>query len=101
MPIEAVVDLIALDSLGQPVDTLFAVETIAPAQVEADGKVYESVRSKIHYELNKSSIAQLKNATRMVFLGRYSTGDLPTQVKLYDHYSTELKLTGNFQYRVN
>lgn len=101
MPLDATVDLIAIDSLGMALDTLFAQETIAAADLGPDDKVTDARRSEVHYSLNTESIAQLRKANRLVFIGRYSTADLPKQIRLYDHYGTDLKLTGELQYRVN
>ncbi len=101
MPVDALVDLVAIDSLGTPLDTLIGTETILAAPLNADDKVSESRRTVISYPLTSSSIQQLKKANRLVFIGRYTTTDQPKQIQLYDHYSTDLKLTGELQYRVN
>ena len=101
MPIEAEVDLIAIDSLGTPLDTLLGTEKIRAALLNADDRVESSLRTVIEYPLDDRAIEQLKKADRMVFKGRYSTQDRPKRIPLYEHYRTELKLSGAFQFRIN
>ena len=101
MPIEAEVDLIAIDSLGTPLDTLLGTEKIQAALLNADDRVESSLRTVIEYPLDDRAIEQLKKADRMVFKGRYSTQDRPKRIPLYEHYRTELKLSGAFQFRIN
>lgn len=101
MPIEAEVDLIAIDSTGTPLDTLLGTEKIQAALLNADDRVESSLRTVIEYPLDDRAIEQLKKADRMVFKGRYSTQDRPKRIPLYEHYRTELKLSGAFQFRIN
>ena len=101
MPIEAEVDLIAIDSTGTPLDTLLGTEKIRAALLNADDRVESSLRTVIEYPLDDRAIEQLKKADRMVFKGRYSTQDRPKRIPLYEHYRTELKLSGAFQFRIN
>ena len=101
MPIEAEVDLIAIDSLGTPLDTLLGTEKIQAALLNADERVESSLRTVIEYPLDDQAIEQLKKANRMVFKGRYSTQDRPKHIPLYEHYRTELKLSGAFQFRIH
>ena len=101
MPIEAEVDLIAIDSLGTPLDTLLGTEKIRAALLNADDRVESSLQTVIEYPLDDRAIEQLKKADRMVFKGRYSTQDLPKRIPLYEHYRTELKLSGALQFRIN
>jgi hypothetical protein len=101
MPIEAEVDLIAIDSLGTPLDTLLGTEKIQAALLNADDRVESSLRTVIEYPLDDQAIEQLKKADRMVFKGRYSTQDRPKRIPLYEYYRTELKLSGAFQFRIN
>ena len=101
MPIEAEVDLIAIDSLGTPLDTLLGTEKIRAALLNADDRVESSLQTVIEYPLDDRAIEQLKKADRMVFKGRYSTQDRPKRIPLYEHYRTELKLSGAFQFRIN
>jgi len=101
MPVEAEVDLIAIDSLGTPLDTLLGTEKIRAALLNADDRVESSLRTVIEYPLDDRAIEQLKKADRMVFKGRYSTQDRPKRIPLYEHYRTKLKLSGAFQFRIN
>ena len=101
MPIEAEVDLIAIDSKGTALDTLLGTEKIRAALLNADDRVETSLRTVIEYPLDDRAIEQLKKADRMVFKGRYSTQDRPKRIPLYEHYRTELKLSGAFQFRIN
>jgi len=101
MPIEAEVDLIAIDSTGTPLDTLLGTEKIQAALLNADERVESSLRTIIEYPLDGQAIEQLKKADRMVFKGRYSTQDRPKRIPLYEHYRTELKLSGAFQFRIH
>jgi hypothetical protein len=101
MPIEAEVDLIAIDSTGTPLDTLLGTEKIQAALLNANERVESSVRTIIEYPLDGQAIEQLKKADRMVFKGRYSTQDRPKRIPLYEHYRTELKLSGAFQFRIH
>ena len=101
MPIEAEVDLIAIDSTGTPLDTLLGTEKIRAALLNADERVESSLRTVIEYPLDDRAIEQLKKADRMVFKGRYSTQDRPKRIPLYEHYRTELKLSGAFQFRIH
>jgi hypothetical protein len=101
MPIEAEVDLIAIDSLGTPLDTLLGTEKIQAALLNTDDRVESSLRTIIEYPLDDQAIEQLKKADRMVFKGRYSTQDRPKRIPLYEYYRTELKLSGAFQFRIN
>ena len=101
MPIEAEVDLIAIDSTGTALDTLLGTEKIRAALLNADDRVETSLRTVIEYPLDDRAIEQLKKADRMVFKGRYSTQDRPKRIPLYEHYRTELKLSGAFQFRIN
>ena len=101
MPIEAEVDLIAIDSTGTPLDTLLGTEKIRAALLNEDERVESSLRTLIEYPLDDRAIEQLKKADRMVFKGRYSTQDRPKRIPLYEHYRTELKLSGAFQFRIH
>ncbi len=101
MPLDAEISLIAIDSLGQALDTLILPQLIKSAPLNNQSIVEGETVSRIDYQLTPDNIIQLKKANRLVFNGKYSTANAPDRIRLYDHYCTDLQLVGDFKYRVN
>ncbi len=101
MPLEAEIRLLAVSALGEVLDTMVFMQKIESALTDAQGRVVGPTRSKVDYELLPLNIERLKEATRLIFTGRYSTPDSGVKVEFYEQYATDLKLVGDFQYRVN
>jgi hypothetical protein len=101
MPLDAEISLIAIDSLGQALDTLILPQLIKSATLNNQSIVEGETVSRIDYQLTPDNIIQLKKANRLVFNGKYSTANAPDRIRLYDHYGTDLQLVGDFKYRVN
>ena len=101
MPLDAEIALIAIDSLGQALDTLILPQQIKSAPVNSMNVAVGETVSRIEYELTPENISRLKKANRLVFNGKYSTASQPDRIRLYDYYGTDLQLVGDFKYRIN
>ncbi len=101
LPFEANMEIIALDSLNQPLDTLVNGGIVAPAELDSDDLVSQSVRTVFEFAADSERIDGLRKARKLVFNGDYTTANVPDRLKLFDHYATEIRLTGEFQFRVN
>jgi len=101
LPFEAQMEILALDSLNEVVDTLVASGIVAEAELDANLLVTESVRTVFEFAADGARMDRLRKARKLVFNGDYTTANRPDRLKLFDHYATEIRLTGEFQYRVN
>ncbi|MBI1316027.1 hypothetical protein GC167_04110 [bacterium] len=101
LPFEAQMEILALDSLNEVVDTLVVSGIVAQAELDEDLLVTETVRTVFEFAADGERMNRLRAARKLVFNGDYTTANRPDRLKLFDHYATEIRLTGEFQYRVN
>ncbi len=98
-PFDATVELVLLDADSTVLDTLATSDILASAPLNGDLRVIEPQRSTLYYVINSNNIGSLRNTRSLVFLVSFTTGNTQ-HVKIYSDYALDLKLIGDFNYRV-
>lgn len=100
-PFEAAVQFYMLNSNKQIVDSLFTQNKIIEAGiVDANLKVVGKKMSQLPVPLDNIKLEKLKKTNNMIVKVKYTTVSNPQLVKLYSHYSIDIKLVGDFNYSV-
>lgn len=98
-PFNANVDIVLLDKDSVAIDTLITSDVIASAPLNADLRVTQPQRSTLFYVINNNNIGSLRNTYSIVFLVSFNT-NISQHVQIYSDYIMDLKLIGDFNYRV-
>ncbi|MBI34040.1 MAG: hypothetical protein CMP67_01585 [Flavobacteriales bacterium] len=102
-PLDAITSIYFLDDTELIVDSLWSNKTIARGQVNGTGQVSSSTRTVINFEIPKEKMDVIKLATKIYVVAGFHTFDLlnPSQefYKIYNHYSFDVKLVGDFTYQ--
>lgn len=97
-PLAMHVDILLLDGQFQPLDTLLAPRSIAPAQVDTSGRASKSSSSEINYALGASQLAKLRQAQHLVLLTEFqSPANRPAGVRIYSDNYLDLQLVGDLK----
>jgi hypothetical protein len=97
-PLNADIQLYALDGNGHVKDSLLLNTNIASAPLNANFKVIAPKRSRLEIPLSVSKIAMLKNTKKMKVVARFSTNPAAQFIKIYSTYSLDFTITGDFNY---
>ena len=98
-PFSVGVDMILLDQDGSRIGELTSSELLDPAQLDANQRVGQPVKSQTHYPLTAEKIGLLKDCHFIVFEARFSTPDFPGPVKFYNDNYLDLTLAGDLKLR--
>lgn len=94
-PFEARAELWLLDEKGALIDTLAPAETIAPAQVDAEGRAVQLSSSQLNIPITPSDVPSLKATHQILFRVFFNTPGQPEKVKIYSDNYLDLKLVGD------
>lgn len=100
-PFDAKLSLQLLDENLSFIKNLEVVNTIVSANVGADLKVTTKKLSVLTVPLSNADIEALYQAKKLVFKIAFTTTAQPQFIKIYDGYSIDLKVVGDFAYQIN
>ena len=90
--------LIMLDSNFALLDTLlFPAQVLAPT-LNSEGRVDESVESRITIDLPESKMNLMAETRHVIVRMGFSTVSQPDLIGFYEDYSLDIKLVGNFNF---
>ena len=101
MPFETVIDMTLLDMDWNVIETVIAQEIVAAPQLNSDLRVEAPLRSEIVIPLSKERIDLFQEAHSVRYQAKFNTTSQPNLVKIYSDYKIDLKLIGDFTYRLN
>jgi hypothetical protein len=94
-------DLVFLDEMGAPIDTLFSNSFIQAGIPDVSGKVITPEQSEVIYLVDQDFMYVIENASRVIILAHIDNSNHPISYDLYDYYTIELKITSNIGLQVN
>lgn len=101
-PLEFDVELQLLDSNNVLLETIIAPSTIAQANMDITTATVISPKSSVlNIPWYNTTNDHLKRATKIRISARINTYNQPNLVEFYSNYFLNLKLTGDFIYRIN
>jgi len=95
-PLDAMVELILMDSLYNALDTLVAPSTIAAASVNAQNRVTAPRETRLIIPVPNKTSNVLPNTRFVRFRVRFNTVSHPDLIQFYAENTLDLKLIGNF-----
>jgi hypothetical protein len=95
-PLEGQVELILLDDNATALSTLVAPSTIASAPVDAENRVTTPLESVVNIPISEETAGILPSTRKVKLKVVFNTAAQPDLIELYDTYSIDLKLIGNF-----
>jgi hypothetical protein len=99
-PFDAKVIAYFLNGSGTVMDSLVTTQYVERAPKGSDGKVTQSKRTIISYDLSAGTISNIQQAKSVLFKASFST-DTGVYTKVYSDYRIKFKLAGDIQYTVN
>ena len=99
-PFEANIQLYLVNSGGTIIDSLFVPGTISAAPVDNNLRVLSPKSSKLTIPFSEAKLSQLLKTKKMLIRSNFTTMPTAQLLKIYSSYSLKLKLTGDFNYRV-
>ncbi len=99
-PFDAYLQLRLLDASGYVIDSLFANTRVDAAPVDANYYVTTPKRSKILIPVTEQKIDNLLRAKFVIISAGFTTIPDNKYIKIYSNYRLNLKLTGDFTYKV-
>lgn len=100
-PFNADLSLELLDENLNSIKSLPVVNTIASAPVDANLKVIAKKQSVLSVPLTTADVDALYRTNKLVFKIAFNTTAQPQFVKIYDGYTIDIKIIGDFAYQVN
>ncbi|MEM9023791.1 MAG: hypothetical protein AAGB22_08610, partial [Bacteroidota bacterium] len=101
-PFDARVQLLLLDAQNTTIDSLVVGgSVIDAAATDAQGVVTEPVRSVVLAPINQGVLDALYRTDRILIRVAFTTTNQPNRVPIFDRYNIDLKLIGDFTYRVD
>lgn len=97
-PFEAEIQLYMLDEDMQTIDSLFSLTSVAAASLGSDLIVSATKKSKLSIPVNQEKVNTLYNTKYMLIVVSFSTASSTQHVKIYNHYSFDVQLVGDFNY---
>ncbi|MCF8465664.1 MAG: hypothetical protein K9G41_12530 [Flavobacteriales bacterium] len=95
-PLEAMVELILMDSLYNPLDTLVPPSNVAAATVNAQNRVTAPRETRLYIPVPNKTSNVLPNTKFVRFRVRFNTVSHPDLIQFYQENTIDLKLIGNF-----
>ena len=98
-PFDAAIQLYTLNEAGAVTDSLVSgSNTIIQAPVNAQLKVTGKRLTKLTIPVNRNQMQHLYNTQRVRFKAKFNTSSQPQYIKIYDNYTLDIKLVGDFNY---
>ncbi len=102
-PLDATTSVYFLDDTDLIIDSLWSNETILRAEVNETGQVNSKKRTVINFTITKEKMDIIKMATKVYVIAGFHTFDFsnPQKIyyKIYNNYSFDVKLVGDFKYQ--
>lgn len=93
--------LVLLDSNDQFLDTLLFPAEVAAAPIGPDGRVSNSIESRLVIVLTEEMSGRLSDARRVIIRMRFHSTDQPDLVTFYADYELDIKLVGDFNFTIS
>lgn len=101
-PFDAALQLYMLNDMNVISDSVFAsYNTIDEAPVDSNLKVISKRLTKIAVPVSESKMTQLLNTKRIIMKVKFNTASQPQYIKIYSHYTINVKLVGDINYSVH
>lgn len=100
LPMDVDFKVFFLNEFDEKVDSLDAEELIEAAIVNSAGKVETNTTSKIDFYISEEKMSNLFSASQIVFWADVTTKPSTEHLKIYNYYSLDFKLIGDFEYLV-
>ncbi|HSH68112.1 MAG TPA: hypothetical protein VLB84_20445, partial [Bacteroidia bacterium] len=98
-PFDASLELYTLNDNGTITGTITGgSNTIIQAPVDSQLKVTGKRLTKLIFPVNEEKMNLLYNTKKVMFKVKFNTSSQPQYIKIYDDYTIDIKLTGNFNY---
>lgn len=94
-PMEAMVELMLMDSFYTTLDTLVVPSTVAAPALNAQNRVIAPLETRIYIPVPDKARNVLPNTRFVRFRVRFNTAGQPNLVQLYKENTIDLKLIGN------
>ncbi|MFH1319504.1 MAG: hypothetical protein ABII90_02470 [Bacteroidota bacterium] len=101
-PIEAIVQLYLLDDTDNITDSLISpgANTIEAASIDGNQKVTDKKLSKIIIPVSESKLDRITDTKKALIIAQFTTKPDNQYIKIYSDYVIDLKLVGDFNYRI-
>lgn len=98
-PFDATIQLYTLNDEGLVTDSLIgANNTILQAPVDTQLKVTSKRLTKLTLPVSTEKMQLLYNTRKVKFIAKFNTASQPQYIKIYDKYTLDIKLVGDFNY---
>ena len=97
-PFEADIQLYMLDENNQIIDSLFTLGKVAAATLGSNLIVTDSKKSKLPIHVSQAKVNELYETRYMAVVVSFSTASNTQHVKIYNNYSFDVQLVGDFNY---
>lgn len=97
-PFEAEIQLYMLNEDMQTIDSLFSLTTVSAATLGSDLIVSGTKKSKLLIPVSQGKVNTLYNTKYMLIRVAFSTASSTQHVKIYNDYSFDVQLVGDFNY---
>ncbi len=97
-PFEADIQLYMLDENNQIIDSLFTLGKVAAATLGSNLIVTDSKKSKLPIHVSQAKVNELYETKYMAVVVSFSTASNTQHVKIYNNYSFDVQLVGDFNY---
>jgi len=103
MPFSAGIQIYTLNNKLIKTDSLFIPpnNTILGAPIGTNGKVAQTVATKLTIPVTKAKINNLLSATKALIIARFNTSNQPHPVNIYNYYQLDVKLVADFNYNLS
>jgi len=99
-PFETSVHIYILNPSNDIIDSLNISGVIAPGIMEGN-KVVAKSRSIINIPITGVNMDRIYYAKKLKIVSRFNTANAPQYMKIYNNYTIDFKLTGDFKYQLH
>jgi hypothetical protein len=99
-PYQFELQLIMLNASNQAIDSLFIPDIIDAASMDGNFRAIGKKRTVIPIPMSAERRTKMLGASRIALRTRFSTGSYPQILQVYDDYTLDLKLVGDFLYTI-
>jgi len=99
-PFETSVHIYILNPSNDIIDSLNISGVIAPGIMEGN-KVVAKSRSIINIPITGVNMDRIYYAKKLKVVSRFNTANAPQYMKIYNNYTIDFKLTGDFNYQLH
>lgn len=99
-PLNGQLELFFIDQNGLITDNITSSGNFTSGVTNASNIVTSKSNSVLEFRLNRTQMERIYNNEKMVLRAVFNTSNLSQHVVLYDHYRIDLKIRGDFNYRI-